>query len=178
MKVIQSNTKIMFEYDESGKKKYLHRIIWDEGKERATVIMLSAGSSEGIYFDRTTCNVLRNLMQLGFGSADIVNLFPEICNGKVKLSIADDKENIRKIEESAESADKIIYAVGTGHQNNVAFQKRARDVIAVISQYAKKCYCISDSNGQLFYHPLCPKVWEWKLVPLPFKKLVKAVTEK
>ena len=42
---------------------------------------------------------------------------------KVKLSIADDKENIQKIEESAESADKIIYAVGTGHQNNAAFQK-------------------------------------------------------
>ena len=62
-------------------------------------------------------------MQLGFGSADIVNLFPEISNGKVKLSIADDKENIQKIEESAESADKIIYAVGTGHQNNAAFQK-------------------------------------------------------
>ena len=76
MKVVQSNTKIMFEYDESGRKKYLHRIIWDESKEKATVIMLSAGSSEGIYFDRTTCNVLRNLMQLGFGSADIVNLSP------------------------------------------------------------------------------------------------------
>ena len=27
MRVIQSNTEIIFEYDESGNKKYLHRII-------------------------------------------------------------------------------------------------------------------------------------------------------
>ena len=178
MKTEQSSTQITFEYDTDMKKKYLHRIIWDEKKEKATVIMLSAGSSEGIYFDRTTCNVLRNLMNLGFGSADIVNLFPEIGNGKLVVSHSEDTENIQQIEKSAERADKIIYAIGTGHKTNKAVRKRAKKVIAVISQYAKKCYCISDSNGQLFYHPLCPKVWEWKLVPLPFKKLVKAVTEK
>lgn len=178
MNLVQTSAQISFEYNKDMKKKYLHRITWDEEKEKATVIMLSAGTSQGIYFDRTTCNVLRNLINLGFGSVDIVNLFPEISNGKVKLSTAEDKENIRKIEESAERADKIIYAVGTGHQSNTSFQKKAREVISVISQYAKKCYCISDSNGQLFYHPLCPKVWDWELVPLPFKKLVKAVSDK
>lgn len=177
MKTEQRNTQIIFEYDTDMKKKYLHRIIWDEKKERATVIMLSAGSSKGVYFDRTTCNVLRNLMNLGFGSADIVNLFPEIGNGKVVASNSEDTENIHQIEKSAECADKIIYAVGTGHKTNKAVRKRAKTVIEIITKYAKKCYCISDSDGQLFYHPLCPKVWDWKLVPLPFKQLVKEVSE-
>ena len=103
MNLVQTSAQISFEYNKDMKKKYLHRITWDEEKEKATVIMLSAGTSQGIYFDRTTCNVLRNLINLGFGSVDIVNLFPEISNGRVKLSTAEDKENIRKIEESAES---------------------------------------------------------------------------
>ena len=157
-------------YNEDKSKRYLMNIEWDKSKKKATVIMLSAGTAMGIFFDRTTNNVLENLYNLGFGSVDIVNLYAEIgCNSR--FSSDTDKKNLKTIEEAVSSADTVIFAVGTGHRTNKAVRKREKEVIEILTEYFAKCFCIADGAGQLFYHPLCPKVREWELEPIPFKTL-------
>ena len=48
-------------YSDDKRKRYLMNIEWDKSKKKAAVIMLSAGTATGIFFDRTTNNVLENL---------------------------------------------------------------------------------------------------------------------
>ena len=157
-------------YSDDRKKRYLMNIEWDKSKKKATVIMLSAGTATGIFFDRTTNNVLENLYNLDYGSVDIVNLYAEIgCNSK--FSRNPDETNLKTISNAVSSADAVIFAVGTGHRTNKAVLHREKEVIAILTKHFAKCFCISDDSGQLFYHPLCPKVKVWNLVPVPFKSL-------
>ena len=157
-------------YSDDKKKRYLMNIEWDKSKKKAAVIMLSAGTATGIFFDRTTNNVLENLYNLGYGSVDVVNLYAEIgCNSRFSSEI--DEKNLKAIEGAVSSADTVIFAVGTGHRTNKSVRKREKEVIEILTEYFEKCFCISDGAGQPFYHPLCPKVREWNLEPLPFKTL-------
>lgn len=50
----------------------------------------------------------------------------------------------------------------------------------VLKPYEDKLMCITDGFGGKFYHPLYPKVREWKLEPFNVAELVDnvAVTEK
>ena len=41
-------------------------------------------------------------------------------------------------------ADKVIFAVGTGHQSNKAVQKRQKSVVEILVKSFQKCYCKSD----------------------------------
>ena len=61
-------------YSDDKSRRYLLHLEWDKTKKKACVIMLSAGKSNGIYFDRSTNNVVTNLVESDYGSADILNL--------------------------------------------------------------------------------------------------------
>ena len=37
----------------------------------------------------------------------------------------------------------------------------------------KKLFCIADSNGKRFYHPLCPKVRHWNLVKFDIEEYLR-----
>ena len=157
-------------YNDDKSRRYLLRIEWDKMKEKACVIMFSAGTANGICFDRTTECVIRNLVELDYGSVDILNLFSSIYSGIE--DVADD-ENLKAIDTSAKNADIVIFAAGTGHGTDKRVQKRQRDVLAILKRYDKKLYCIADCNGQKFYHPLCPKVKTWNLEKFDIVELTK-----
>ena len=161
-------------YDENRTKRYLLNIDWDAQLTKATVIMLSPSTTTGVFFDRTTNYVLENLCNLNYGSVDIVNLYSELDLKGYNLE-ADD-ENLKIIKKSIDKADTIIYAVGTGHRTSKAVVNREKEMLEVISKYSAKCFCISDSQGKSFYHPLCPKVKEWNLTELPFEMILKELS--
>jgi len=80
---------------------------------------------------------------------------------------------LKAINTSAKNADIVIFAVGTGHSKNKIVQKRQNEVLAILKRYDKKLYCIADSEGQKFYHPLCPKVRKWNLEKFDIVELTK-----
>ncbi len=129
--------------------------------------MLKAGRTNGVFFDRTTNFVLENLSELGFGSGDILNLFSSLNGGFDD----EDKDNLKAIESACKNADTVIFAVGTGHKMNKKVMKRQNEVLAILKNHSDKLFCISDDEGQKFYHPLCPKVQEWELVKFDIKEL-------
>ena len=157
-------------YSDDKSRRYLLKIEWDKMKKKACVIMFSAGIANGICFDRTTDYVIRNLVELDYGSVDILNLFSSVNTNIENIS---DDENLKVIDTSAKNADIVIFAVGTGHSTNKTVQKRQKEVLDILKRYDKKLYCIADSEGHKFYHPLCPKVRKWNLVKFDIVELTK-----
>lgn len=140
--------------------RYLLKIEWDKTASSALVIMLTASRTNGISFDRSTNHCLENLTKLGYGSVSIVNLFSYMDG---EISIEDEEENLKTIASAVSEVDDIIYAAGTGKECNKKVLNRKKKVMELLRNSGKKLYCISDSDGKKFYHPLCPKVATWIL---------------
>ena len=157
-------------YSDDKSKRYLLHLEWDKTKKKACLVMLTAGQSNGIFFDRSTSNALSNLVESDYGSVDILNLFASFGR---RFDDCSDRENLRAIDKSAKDADIVIFAAGTGHSTNKKAMTRQNEVLAILKRYDKKLYCIADSNGKKFYHPLCPKVRKWNLVRFDVAELTK-----
>ena len=160
MKTIKNTVKTELMYDDTEKRRYLLHIEWDKEKPKACVIMLSAGATNGISFDHTTNYVLQNLVDLDYGSVDIVNLFSTVDS---KTEAEEDNENLNVISSSAKKADIVVFATGTSYKTNIKVKTRQKAVLESLETYKEKLYCLADEDGQKFYHPLCPKVRKWNL---------------
>ena len=178
--VVKTKINTTLIYSDDSKRRYMMTIEWDKAKQSAAIIMLSAGTSDGITFDHTTAYTISNLNRLGYGSVRILNLYSTINNGRAVIAEDSDKRNITYIANAAKEVDTVIYAAGTGHANNKRFRQRERDVMDALKPYEDKLMCITDGFGGRFYHPLYPKVREWKLEHFNVAELIDngAVTEK
>ena len=167
MKTIKNNLKSEAVYDDNETRRYSLHLEWQKDLKKACVIMLKAGKTNGVFFDRTTNFVLENLASLDFGSVDILNLFSALNGGFDDA----DNDNLKAIESACKSADVVIFAVGTGHKMNKKVITRQKEVIAILKNHSDKLLCIADDEGQKFYHPLCPKVQKWNLVNFDVKEI-------
>ena len=169
--LVEENTiKSTLSYNDDKSKRYSLNIEWDNTKKHLCIIMLSAGQSNGIHNDKTTNLVIKNVCTLEYGSVEIVNLFSYVDGTKEDKK---DKDNLSVIDISAKRADIVIFAVGTGYKTNKKIAKRQSEVLAILKRYDKKLYCISDNDGNKFYHPLCPKVNEWNLTKFDVEELTR-----
>lgn len=157
-------------YNDDKSKRYLLRVEWEKTKQKMCIIMLTSGTTNGISFDRTSNLVIENANRLNYGSVDMLNLFSSI---DTDFDEEIDKDNMKIIETSAKNSDIIIFAVGTGHKSNKRIIKRQKDVLEMLKKYDKKLYCIADSDGRKFYHPLCPKVRKWNLMKFDIEEITK-----
>ncbi len=177
MIALKSTIKTECIYSDDNQKRYSFSIEWDKQKRKAVVIMVSAGRTDGISFDSSTNLVLSNLVALDYGSVKIVNLFATMGNGKSVIEKESDPDNISHIINAVKSADTVIYAAGTGHMNNKAFRRRQNDLLERLTPYENKLMCIADTRGKRFYHPLCPIVRTWNLMPFALSELVDITDE-
>lgn len=161
--VVKTKINTTLIYSDDSKRRYMMTIEWDKTKDTAAVIMLSAGTSDGIVQDHTTAYTISNLQRLGYGSVRILNLYSTINNGRAVIAEDNDKRNITYIVNAAKEVDTVIYAAGTGHANNKKFRQRENEVMIALKPYEDKLMCITDGYGGKFYHPLYPKVREWQL---------------
>lgn len=171
--MITKKTSIKTEsiYSDDRKKRYSLSIEWDKQKKKALVIMVSAGNANGIAFDNSTNLVLSNLVSLDYGYVRIVNLFASIGDGRAVIEKEQDNDNIKYIVNAASNVDTVIYAVGTGHMTNKSFRNRQNELLEQLMDYEDKLVCIADAGGKKFYHPLCPIVRNWQLVPFKVSEL-------
>jgi len=169
MKIIKNTIKTEMLCDDAEKRRYCLHIEWNKTKERACVIMLSAGNANGIYFDHTTNYVLENLFRLNYGCVDIVNLFATIGD---KKDVTSDDENIKTISKILKDANIIVFATGATYRTNKRVRERQNEPIEILKEYESILHCIADEDGQMFYHPLCPKVRKWNLVKFDIKELL------
>ena len=118
--------------------------------------------------------IINNLNKLGFGGADIVNMYSRIAlklyfrfNSDKDLLDSDNDEIILK---SAEKSDKNIIAWGSAGNNSQRVKERQKSILEMLISYNDKICIITDGETGKGYHPLTPKVREgWFLKPYSIK---------
>lgn len=173
MQTIQTNLTTEAIFSDDRAKRYLLRKTWDESKPALSIIMLAPSSASGIELDSSTQLVLNNAFRLGFGSVDVLNLFSTLNDFALKEAEDEDTDNLNAIIQSAERADTLVYAAGTGKAKNKAFQRRQEQVLNALRPYEGKLHCLTGENGKArLQHPLSPAVRTWQLFPLKISELV------
>lgn len=170
--ITKNTVKTEVDFNDACSKRYYLSVEWSKDKPCAVVIMLSPSRTNGISFDRSTSYCIDNLVRLNYGKMIVVNLFANIGDGKSVIEDCDDEQNLKAIKKCVSSADVVIYAVGTGKENNQKFRKRKNQVIEILSSFDGTLFCISDDEGKKFYHPLYPRVYQWNLVKVSADDLI------
>lgn len=174
--ILKSTLKTEAYFSEDNSHRYLLRKEWNKDNKKAMVIMIQPSMADTILLDSTTVFVINNLHKLGFGSAEIVNLFSKI-DTKVRLKdgmkelIGEEANDF--IQKAGERADSIIIAWGTIGNNSKKVKERQNEVIELLSDYKDKMYIICDPKGKRGLHPLCPSVrncWTLELAESEVKK--------
>lgn len=176
MNVISTTITTTAQFSSDGLHRYSSEKIWDEKKPKLLVMMLVAGTSDGICMDSSTCHVVENAVRLGFGSVVICNLFS--CIGDYRLRSEDSEyypENEKVILAATKEADTVVYCPGRGKAALKVFQAREWELLTALKEVSM--FSISDGVSSTQYHPLSPKVKDWTLVPFNREALQEGNTE-
>ncbi len=142
---------------------HTHRLLlrkeWDDSKPTASVIMINPHTAGTFYTDATTMYTLNNLYQLGYGAANLLNLYTRICD-RVALRFNSDEdllypENDDMILKCATESDTIIIAWGSAGHNSQRVRDRQAELLEKLRNYPLKV--ITDGRD-IVYHPLSPNV--------------------
>lgn len=173
MRTVVTELRTEAVYSQDGSKRYLLRKTWDEHLPKMAVVLLCAGSAGAVEIDLTTQLVLNNASRLGYGSVAILNLFPILNDYDLKKSKGVDAENLDVIVQEAATAEKVIYAPGTGKAKNKLFMEVQEQVLLALLPYEDKLHCLCDSlGGSKYLHPLSPRVRQWHLSLMRVNELI------
>jgi len=161
-------------FSDDKQRRYLLRKEWDSSKPKAVIIMIHPSMASIDHLDFTTLYILNNIIKLGFGGIDIVNLM-STCTTKLEnseLNSALEDENIGTILESVKNADKVIIAWGKGGDSNRKLGLLQKSLLQHLKPHKAKLFDISDGSGRSGFHPLAPQIrFIWQLNPFVMPKL-------
>lgn len=162
MNTSKQTITVTVKYSDDKSHRYLLRKQWDKELPEATIIMINPTCEEVLSQDMTSIFVQNNLLKLGYGCLNIVNLYSMITPkinvrwyGNDELTTSDnDKEIIR----SAEKSDIIIIAWGSFGNTSQRVKERKKNVIDLLIEYKDKMFVITDKEERTGLHPLTPSV--------------------
>lgn len=153
-----STVKTTAVFSKDRRKRYLLRMTWDECKPKACIIMTYPSTANELEIDQTSQLCRNNAVTQGYGSISIVNLFCGLDQTKPES----DRMNSSVIAEEASNTDIIIVAYGRG----TLYTEEKKRLLEALKPYSDKLYCIKDSAGNKFCHPLSPRARSWQVVKL------------
>ena len=142
----QMITTCKFNYDRS--ERYFMNKIWNESNRRAVFIGINPSYANGIKGDNTTTNVINYLVDNGYGSLSVLNLF-YIVDVTTKLNNSSYATDFNDYKEILEKSHVIIIGWGTDKKKYIPQKKKAESVLRM---YSEKVYTFSDKNKQAV-HP-------------------------
>ena len=158
-------TEVIFSDDK--KQRYLLRKEWDSKKRKAMVLMINPSSAGEISIDFTTMYVINNLVNLDYGSVEILNLFSSMniqLNSDLNNTQVTDTNNDNQIVSSASKVNDIIIAWGKSGGMYKKIKERQKQVMKLLEPFKEKILTIVDSNGISGFHPLAPQIrFQWNL---------------
>ncbi len=162
--------KVETGFSEDNKHRFYLKKVWDSKKKSALVIMLSSGMCNGVTMDYSSLFTINNLVKLGYGSVEILNLFTSVgdninANSLKEVDIV--LENNKLIMNKAKSSDSIIIAWGRAGSTNKVVKKREDEVMSLLKTFKEKVFVLCDESGNKKFHPLSPKCRNsWNLVSI------------
>lgn len=143
MKIEKSTIKTEALFSQDHTHRLLLRKEWDNTKPVASVIMINPHSADTFSTDSTTMYTLNNLYSLGYGAANLLNLYTRICDRLMLRFNSDedllDPQNDEIILKCAAESDEIIIAWGSAGHNS----QRVRDRQAAAKTSSILSLCIS-----------------------------------
>ena len=130
------------EFNDDKTKRYFMNKTWDELKKRAVFIGISPGYANGIKGDNTLTNVINYLVDKGYGSLSILNLFSIVDFKTNKLSCATNFNNYKEI---LENADLIIIGWGTDKRK---YSNQKKEAESILKLYSEKVFTFVAQNKQ------------------------------
>lgn len=140
---------------------------WDGNKPNATVVMLNPSKADMLITDRTVMNVSNYLVQNGYGSLTVVNLFsyrttdPKYLNQRDEIREA---LNDEYLSQAFADSDVIIVA---WVRDKDKYVNRKRETEKLLIDYSEKIKCFEDGKGKKLRHPR-DLGSDWKLVDYEF----------
>ncbi|CBH22642.1 conserved protein of unknown function [Acetoanaerobium sticklandii] len=170
MKLEKATIKTEACFSDNKQHRFYMKKVWDSKKSSALVLMLSAGSCNGLTMDYSSLFTVNNLVRLDYGSVEIMNLFTEINTPVKSAALKDTKminSNNNMILEKAKSVDTIVFAWGRAGNTSKIVQERINQVVELLSEYKQKTCILCDEDSRKYFHPLAPKVRSiWNLQPI------------
>lgn len=159
MKTEKSTIKTEALFSQDRTHRLLLRKEWDNTKPVASVIMINPHSADTFSTDSTTMYTLNNLYSLGYGAANLLNLYTRICDRLMLRFNSDedllDPQNDEIILKCAAESDEIIIAWGSAGHNSQRVRDRQAELLDLLKTYSLK---IITDGGDTAYHPLSPAV--------------------
>ncbi|MED4210811.1 DUF1643 domain-containing protein [Priestia megaterium] len=167
VKQIEETIKSTAVLSDNNQYRYKLSRVWNEEKPNAAVLMLNPSKADMLKTDKTVMNVNNYLVDKGYGSFTIVNLFafrttePKFLNQRDEIyeTLNDDY-----LAEAFYEADVIIVA---WVRDKDKYVRRKRAVEKLLLNYKEKVKCFEDSNGKKLRHPRDLTV-NWKLIDYEF----------
>ena len=134
--------------------------------------MINPSSAGEISIDFTTMYVVNNLVNLDYGSVEILNIFSMIniqLNSELNNTQVTDTNNDNQIVSSASKVNDIIIAWGKSGSMYKKIKERQKQVMKLLEPFKEKILTIVDSNGISGFHPLAPQIrFQWNLKNFDF----------
>jgi hypothetical protein len=153
--VILKKTQVDYNaiFSEDNMHRFLLSRIWDIEKKKATAIMLNPSYADHLKNDLTVLKVTNCLIDQGFGTLSIVNLFSFIATDPKELS--NNKDTIRSdtneyIVNAIKGADLIIIGWGSDSHKYIS---RKGELKVILEKFQIKLKCFRDSENKMGRHP-------------------------
>lgn len=153
IKTIERTIRSIAILSENNKYRYCLTKVWEENKQRATVIMLNPSKANELKYDKTVMNISNYLIDNDYGSMDIVNLFSYMTTYPNELGRREQKHekyNDNYIIMAAERSNIIIIAWGSDSKKYIT---RKKEVENLLMPYKYKLKCFKDEEGKKPRHP-------------------------
>lgn len=141
--------------------------VWDVEKPSATVVMLNPSKADMLVTDRTVMNVSNYLIQNGFGSLTVVNLFSYRTTDPKHLNQRDERQEVLNdgyLNQAFADSDVIIVA---WIRDKDKYVTRKREVEKLLSAYSDRIKCFEDGKGKKLRHPR-DLGSDWRLIDYEF----------
>lgn len=132
------------EFNDERTERYFMNKTWNELKKRAVFIGIKPGYANGIKGDNTITNVINYLVDDGYGSLSILNLF-SIVDFKTKTNKQSFATDFNNYKEILEKADLIIIGWGTDKKK---YSNQKKEVESILKLYSEKVFIFVDQNKQ------------------------------
>lgn len=149
-------------FSENMKYRYMLTKVWDEKKPRAVMIGINPSKATHLKGDNTATNAMNYLIDRGYGTMIIVNLFSFMSTeieGLSKREEIYEGLNNDYIKDVCKKSDMILVAWGYAREHI----NRKKEVERILNQYKDKVKCFKTKENQKPCHlrVICK---DWKVI--------------
>jgi len=144
-------------YSDDSRYRYFLSRTWDEDKKKATALMLNPSYAESIKTDKTIMNLMNYLVDHGYGSLSVVNLYAYRTTDPSGLSSREHCQellNDKYILETCKDGDIIIAWTRGKHI------LRKREIANLLKFYTGRLKCLRDEKGKQRHPRDISEDWE------------------